>query len=281
MAKTRKLERVIQSRRTMEGAGVLLQRVFGFDEEGAFDPFLLLDFFGSDKQEDYVKGFPWHPHRGMETVTYMVEGTVEHADSIGNSGVIESGDIQWMTAGSGIIHQEMPRPYHGTVRGFQLWVNLPSTHKMMKPRYQDIPADTVPLVDLGNVEVKVLAGNFCGTEGPVKDIVANPLYLDITVAEKSSFITVVDPEHTVFAFVFEGSGYFDDPQTTLVNSGQLAHLVDGDTIKITTGDSPVRFLLVTGKPLREPVAWHGPIVMNTQEEVTTAFREFREGTFVK
>jgi quercetin 2,3-dioxygenase len=281
MAKTRKLERVIQSRRTMEGAGVLLQRVFGFDEDGAFDPFLLLDFFGSDKQEDYVKGFPWHPHRGMETVTYMVEGSVEHADSIGNSGVIESGDIQWMTAGSGIIHQEMPRPYHATVRGLQLWVNLPSTHKMMKPRYQDIPADTVPLVDLGNVEVKVLAGNFCGTEGPVKDIVANPLYLDITVAEKSSFITVVDPEHTVFAFVFEGKGYFDDPQTTLVNSGQLAHLVDGDTVKITAGDNPVRFLLVTGKPLREPVAWHGPIVMNTQEEVTTAFREFREGTFVK
>lgn len=282
MLNIRKVERILQSKMTTEGAGVLLRRAFGFDELGLLDPFLLLDFFGSDDPDDYTAGFPWHPHRGIETITYMVEGVVEHADSIGNKGVISSGGIQWMCAGSGIIHQEMPKPYSGTMRGFQLWVNIPSAHKMKIPDYQEFTVEKIPVVDAGsNIKVKVIAGEFCEISGPVSDPFIEPLYFDVSVPANSGFRTIVAPGHTVFAFVFEGEGTFDEAKSALVTSGQLVKLSDGDTIEVSTQDKSVRFLLVAGKPLNEPVAWRGPIVMNTQEELLTAFREFREGTFVK
>ena len=280
--KIRKVEKIIQSKMTTEGAGVLLRRVFGFDELGLLDPFLLFDYFGSDDPDDYTAGFPWHPHRGIETITYMVDGVVEHADSIGNKGIIGSGDIQWMTAGSGIIHQEMPQPFSGTMRGFQLWVNIPKAYKMKPPAYQEFNAEKIPVADAGsNIKVRVIAGEFCEIKGPVSDPFIDPSYFDISVPAKSGFRTMVEPGHTVFAFVFEGEGTFDESKSTLVTSGQLVKLSDGDTIEVSTNDEPIRFVLVAGKPLNEPVAWRGPIVMNTQEELLTAFREFREGTFVK
>jgi redox-sensitive bicupin YhaK (pirin superfamily) len=280
--KFRTIDKILQSKMTTEGAGVLLHRVFGFDELGLLDPFLLLDHFGSDNPDDYTAGFPWHPHRGIETITYMVEGVVEHGDSIGNKGIISSGDIQWMSAGSGIIHQEMPKPYRGTMRGFQLWVNIPSADKMKAPDYQEFSAEKIPVVDAGsNIKVKVVAGEFCEIKGPVSDPLIDPFYFDVSVPAKTGFRTMVNPGHTVFAFVFEGAGTFDESKSTLVSAGQLVKLADGDTIEVYTPDKSVRFLLVAGKPLNQPVAWRGPIVMNTQEELVTAFREFREGTFVK
>jgi len=280
--KIRKIDKIIQSRPTTEGAGVLLNRVFGFDELGLLDPFLLFDAFGSDNPDDYMAGFPWHPHRGIETITYMVEGEVEHADSIGNKGVIRSGGVQWMSAGSGIIHHEMPKPYKGTMRGFQLWVNMPAAHKMNAPRYQEFTADKIPLADAGsNISVKIIAGEFCEHKGPVSDPMIAPFYFDVSVPANTGFRTMVEPGHTVFVYVFEGEGNFDEAKTTMVRSGQLAKLTDGDTIDVAAGDKGLRFLLVSGKPLGEPVAWRGPIVMNSQEELLTAFREFREGTFVK
>jgi redox-sensitive bicupin YhaK (pirin superfamily) len=282
MMNIRKVEKTLQSKLTTEGAGILLHRVFGFDESGLLDPFLLLDSFGSDNPDDYTAGFPWHPHRGIETITYMVEGVVEHADSIGNKGIISSGGIQWMSAGSGIIHQEMPRPYSGTMRGFQLWVNIPATHKMKAPGYQEFASEKIPVVDAGsNVKVKIIAGEFCEIKGPVSDPLIEPFYFDISVPVKSGFRTMVEPGHTVFAFVFEGAATFDEAKSKMVTSGQLVKLTGGDTIEVSTQDMSVRFLLVAGKPLNEPIAWRGPIVMNTQEELLTAFREFREGTFVK
>lgn len=282
MMNIRKVEKILQSKMTTEGAGVLLRRAFGFDELGLLDPFLLLDFFGSDDPDDYMAGFPWHPHRGIETITYMVDGVVEHADSIGNKGVISSGGIQWMSAGSGIIHQEMPKPYTGTMRGFQLWVNIPTAFKMKAPGYQEFSVEKIPVVDAGsNIKVKVIAGEFCEIKGPVSDPFIEPLYFDVTVPAKSGFRTMVEPGHTVFAFVFEGEGTFDEAKLTLVTSGQLVKLSKGDTIEVSTQDKSIRFLLVAGKPLNQPVAWRGPVVMNTQEELLAAFREFREGTFVK
>ena len=282
MSKTRSIFRVLQSHTTSDGAGVKLQRVFGFYETGLLDPFLLLDFFGSDNPDDYMAGFPWHPHRGIETVTYMLEGSVEHGDSMGNSGLISSGGIQWMTAGSGIIHQEMPKMYNGHMHGFQLWVNLPAKQKMMKPRYQDIKASEVPILRLENgVAVKVLAGELNGIKGPVREIITNPFYLDIAIPGNSSFQLDVQPEYTVFAFVFEGEGYFDEIYNKPVKRGQLVKLTNGDFVHIQTKEHDTRFILVSGKPLNEPVAWRGPIVMNTDEELDIAFREYRNGTFIK
>lgn len=280
--KIRKVDKILQSKLTTEGAGVLLHRVFGFDELGLLDPFLLLDHFGSDNPDDYSAGFPWHPHRGIETITYMVEGAVEHADSIGNKGVISSGDIQWMSAGSGIIHQEMPKPYDGTMRGFQLWVNIPSAYKMKAPDYQEFTSEKIPVADAGsNIKVKVIAGEFCEIKGPVSDPFIEPFYFDVSVPANTGFRTMMEPGHTVFAFVFEGEGTFDEAKSTIITSGQLVKLSDGDTIEVSAQEKGTRFLLVAGKPLNQPVAWRGPIVMNTQEELLTAFREFREGTFVK
>jgi redox-sensitive bicupin YhaK (pirin superfamily) len=263
----------------MEGAGVLLKRVFGYNEIPLLDPFLLLDHFGSDNPDDYIAGFPWHPHRGIETVTYMLNGEVEHGDSIGNKGVIGSGDIQWMTAGSGIIHQEMPKHYYGKMEGFQLWVNLPAVDKMMGPRYRDIKKETVPEVSLDNgTKVKIICGEFNGVHGPAKDIVADPEYLDVTVPAGSRFEHSVNEGYTAFAYILEGSGTFGD---TIVNEEHLGLFSKDGVITANAGDSQLRFILISGKPIGEPIAWRGPIVMNTEEELHKAFLEYQEGTFIK
>jgi redox-sensitive bicupin YhaK (pirin superfamily) len=282
MSEIRKIEKILRSRPTIEGAGVHLKRVFGYHEVSDLDPFLLLDHFGSDDPNDYMKGFPWHPHRGIETVTYMIEGDVEHGDSIGNSGVISSGDVQWMTAGGGIIHQEMPNRHEGQMMGFQLWVNLPTKDKMMEPRYRDVKADTIPEVEAApGVKIKIISGEVKGTKGPVQDIVVDPEYLDVTMEPNREFSHLVCSGYKVLAYVFEGSGYFEVDKEKLVESNNLVLYSDGDTIKVTTSDKPVRFLLVSGKPINEPVAWYGPIVMNTQKELETAFKEYNNGSFIK
>jgi quercetin 2,3-dioxygenase len=278
----RKIKRIMVGQPTSDGAGVRLTRVFGFYEEGLLDPFLLLDFFGSDNPDDFMAGFPWHPHRGMETVTYMLDGRVEHGDSMGNSGVIGKGDVQWMTAGSGIIHQEMPKNDGGRMGGFQLWVNLPATHKMIAPRYQDIPANKIPeVVTENNVRVKVIAGEFNGVKGPAEEIVAEPEYLDVSMPGNAGFTATVPAEHTVFAYVYEGEARFGDGPEDLVKAGQGALFGHGEHVKADSGGNGARFILISGKPIGEPVAWRGPIVMNTDQELNTAFREFREGTFIK
>ena len=269
----------------MEGAGVRLKRAFGFDEVPLLDPFLLLDDFHSDNPDDYMPGFPWHPHRGIETVTYMHHGKVKHEDSLGNGGVIEPGDVQWMTAGSGIVHSEMPQmPTQADtlLRGFQLWVNLPKTHKMMNPRYQEVKQEQIPEFSLDNgIKIKIICGEVRGSKGPVRDIVVDSQYLDVNVPAHTEFEYPIKKGYTVFAYVVAGSGYFDESKTKQINQDHLVIFDDGDKIKISTNDLPVRFLLVSGKPVKEPVAWHGPIVMNTREELRTAFEEYQKGTFIK
>lgn len=280
MTRLRRVSEVLTSQPTNEGAGVRLKRVFG-KVDPSLDPFLLLDEFGSDDPDDYTAGFPWHPHRGMETVTYMLAGTVEHADSLGNRGVLGSGDVQWMTAGSGIIHHEMPQRFDGRARGFQLWVNLPAASKMVDPRYQDVPAASIPEVrPARGVRVKVIAGDVAGVRGPVRGVVADPSYLDVTLAPGVAWERAVPEDHTVLALVIEGAGGFGDDRKEL-RDGRLAVLADGDAVRARAGALGMRFLLLAGKPLREPVAWAGPIVMNTQGEIKAAFREIDEGTFVK
>ena len=298
--KDRKIRKVFKSKPTIEGAGVHLKRAFGFSEVPAFDPFLLLDDFRSDDPRHYIKGFPWHPHRGIETITYVLRGDVEHGDSMGNKGVIGSGDVQWMTAGSGIIHQEMPKgDTKGVMWGFQLWANLPASQKMMDPRYRDVESNKIPEVSPGNgITIKIICGEVKGTKGPVRDIVIDPEYLDVTVSAKSEFIHTTKPGHRVFAYVIggkayfcreknpftyemEGANYFDIQRDPFVANRTLVLFDDGDQVVVVTEDEPVRFLLISGKPLREPVAWYGPIVMNTQEELRIAFDEYQKGTFIK
>jgi quercetin 2,3-dioxygenase len=300
MPKTRTIRKVLKSKPTVEGAGVHLERVFGFSEVPLFDPFLLLDDFRSDNPDHFLKGFPWHPHRGIETITYVLSGDVEHGDSLGNKGVIGSGDVQWMTAGSGIIHQEMPKgDAKGRMYGFQLWANLPAADKMMDPRYRDIARDQIPEINLSNgATIKVICGEVSGTKGPAKDIVIDPEYLDVTVPANSEFMHPTKPGHTVFAYVIdgqatfcneknpftyemEGKNYFDLQRTPFVGNGTIVLFEDGDEIAVSTEQHHVRFLLISGKPIGEPVAWYGPIVMNTKEELQTAFEEYRQGTFIK
>lgn len=300
MAKSRKIRKVIRSKPTIEGAGVHLKRAFGSSEAPDFDPFLLLDDFRSNDPRYYIKGFPWHPHRGIETITYVLEGRVEHGDSMGNEGVISVGDVQWMTAGSGIIHQEMPKgDAQGHMGGFQLWANLPASHKMMDPRYRGLTRDEIPEVSAGNgVTVKVICGEVKGTKGPVRDIITDPEYLDVTIPARSEFIHPAKPGHTAFAYVIAGEGYFckeKDPFTyelegenyfdmernAFIGNHSLVVFDDGDRIVVSTESESVRFLLISGKPIREPVAWYGPIVMNTREELQIAFKEYRNGTFIK
>jgi quercetin 2,3-dioxygenase len=279
---TRKVKKIFTERPTVEGAGVNLKRVFANAEIPQFDPFLMLDHFGSSNPDDYIAGFPWHPHRGIETVTYMIEGEVEHGDSLGNSGKIKSGDIQWMTAGSGIIHQEMPKAYIGTMKGLQLWVNLPKAEKMTEPRYRDLNANNVPEINPAQgITVKIISGQYNGTPGAAQDIAGNPNYFDITIDSGLSFEYKIASLLNAFAFVIEGKGGFDD-EGTKCSEGQCALFDKGDKISITAADSKkLRFILVSGKPLNEPVAWGGPIVMNTQEELRTAFNELDNGTFIK
>jgi len=280
MSTLRKVRLLLKSKPVIEGAGVHLRRAFGFAEVPQFDPFLMLDDFRSDNPEHFIKGFPWHPHRGIETITYVLKGDVEHGDSMGNKGVISSGDVQWMTAGSGIIHQEMPKgDDRGSMYGFQLWANLPASQKMMAPRYRGITASQIPEVELeGGVRIKIIAGTIAGVTGPVKDIVIQPQYLDCTVPQGESYSHLTNPDHTAFIYVIDGTGVLNG---TGVDNRTLILLDAGDQFSIEARERSVRFLLLTGKPLKEPIAWQGPIVMNTQAELETAFREYQEGSFVK
>ncbi len=283
MVQVRHVEQVLRAYATIEGAGVHLHRAFGYGEVPRFDPFLMLDDFrAGDDPDDYLLGFPWHPHRGIETVTYMLEGKVEHGDSMGNSGVVGAGDIQWMTAGSGIIHQEMPKPVYGRMGGFQLWVNLPKSHKMMGPRYQEVKDRKVPTATPSpGVSVKVICGELDGVKGPVQDIITSPSYFDISMENGAEFACPVRYGDTVAAYVIGGAGIFGGFPGTPVENRDLILFGDGDQVEAVCHKGPFRFLLFTGKPLREPVAWGGPIVMNTQEELRQAFLEYRNGTFIK
>jgi quercetin 2,3-dioxygenase len=296
----RPVKRVTASKPTMEGAGVRLRRAFGFGDTRDFDPFLLFDDFRGDTPQDYQAGFPWHPHRGIETITYVLSGTVDHGDSLGNSGSIGSGDVQWMTAGSGIIHQEMPHgDPAGRMHGFQLWANLPASLKMTEPRYQDVKAPEIPEVtEDDGTRVRVICGSFWGVKGPVEGVAADPNYLDVYVPPGRRRTLPVDRTRQVFAYVFDGSGQFPrasspravlteragTDEITLSEPAENRSLVlfdAGDEITVETRDEGIRFLLVSGKPLLEPVAWAGPIVMNTREELKTAFDEYHNGTFLK
>src|SRR5437867_1312727 len=300
MADVRRIKKAWMAKPTIEGAGVHLRRAFGFHEVPQLDPFLLLDHFKSENPDDYRKGFPWHPHRGIETITYVLDGDVEHGDSLGNKGVIRPGEVQWMTAGSGIIHQGMPKgDRKGQMWGMQLWANLPAKQKMMDPRYREVKQGDIPVAKTKEgATVRVICGEVDGVRGPVREIVTDPEYLDVSLPAGKSFTHPVKEGHTVFAYIMEGEGYFDpgrDPfarETVGENYFDMARpcvcgpdtLVlygPGDTIVVTTDKKAVRFLLVAGKPLKEPVAWYGPIVMNTQAELRKAFEEYENGTFVK
>jgi len=285
---------------TVEGAGVHLHRAFGFDDPTMLDPFLLFDDFGAERPEDYLKGFPWHPHRGIETITYVLEGSVTHGDSLGNSGTLLAGDVQWMTAGSGIMHQEMPTGTpEGRMHGFQLWANLPASLKMTDPAYQDIPAAEMPVISEDDgTRVKVITGRYRDHAGPVDGIAADPQYLDIWVPAGRRKTFPMDTYRRTFAYIFEGSGSFSGasaPTGVMLEkeiAGRSANIRDmsgnrtlvqfdsGDSVSVTAGAQGVRFLLVSGAPIREPVAWHGPIVMNTRQELVEAFSALRDGTFI-
>jgi redox-sensitive bicupin YhaK (pirin superfamily) len=278
----RKIAKVFSGKPTIEGAGVRLRRAFGYGEAPQLDPFLLFDHFGSDDPEDYIAGFPWHPHRGIETVTYMIDGVVEHGDSIGNKGVIKAGDVQWMTAGSGIIHQEMPQRGDGSLTGFQLWVNLPAEKKMMNPRYKEIVQADIPEVDIGGgVSAKVISGKAGGVKGPMADIIVDTMYFDIAAKPGSEFQYELPETYRAFAYVFEGEGYFDADRSSRIQQGQLVIYQNGEAVRIAAGGESLRFLFIAGEPLNEPIAWRGPIVMNTDEELELAFEEYRNGTFIK
>jgi quercetin 2,3-dioxygenase len=297
----RPVKRITQSKPAVEGAGVKLRRAFGFGDTTAFDPFLLLDDFRNERPEDYRAGFPWHPHRGIETITYVLAGTVEHRDSLGNEGALRAGDVQWMTAGSGILHQEMPEgDARGRMHGFQLWANLPASLKMAAPRYQDVKAAEIPeIVDDDGTRVRVVCGDFWGRRGPVEGVAAEPRYLDIWVPPGVRKSLAVETERHAFAYVFEGSGSFRGASqpfgvltekeidgTEIVRrestgNRSLVEFDSGDEVVVQAGDAGIRFLLVSGKPLQEPVAWYGPIVMNSQAELKQALQELQDGTFIK
>ena len=297
----RPVKQVSTAQPTMEGAGVHLHRAFGFSNPELADPFLLLDDFRNERPEDYLKGFPWHPHRGIETITYVLAGTVDHGDSLGNSGTLGAGDVQWMTAGSGILHQEMPKgDASGKMHGFQLWANLPASQKMTSPRYQDVQAGDIPeIIDDDGTVVRVVCGSFWGKSGPIDGIAADPQYLDISIPPGKRKALPVDTYRNAFAYIFNGSGRFagaSDPKGVLVEKGlgddeifirdetgnrTLVLFDSGDEIIVQAGEEGIRFLLVTGAPIQEPIAWHGPIVMNTQAELIQAVNELRNGTFIR
>jgi len=277
----RSVEEILPARETIEGAGVHLRRAFGHQQVPRLDPFLLLDDFRSENPAEFVAGFPWHPHRGIETVTYMLDGRVDHEDSMGNAGVIGPGDVQWMTAGSGIIHQEMPKPVDGKMGGFQLWVNLPAKEKMMGPRYQEVQQARIPEVELKKgVRVRVVCGEVGGVKGPVRDIVVEPEYLDVRLDAGSVFDHPVTPGHRAFAYLLQGQGTFEE-EGERVDSEHLVLMQDGDRVHVTAGDRAMRFLFISGRPLKEPVAWWGPIVMNNRWELEKAVDEYHNGTFIK
>src|SRR5581483_2388764 len=292
----RAVKKVTQSKPTIEGAGVRLRRAFGFGSTTETDPFLLFDDFRGDNPDDYLAGFPWHPHRGIETITYVLAGSVEHGDSLGNRGAMGAGDVQWMTAGRGILHQEMPKgDPQGRMHGFQLWANLPQALKMTAPRYQDIAAKDIPEVtDDDGTRVRIITGEFWGRTGPVEGVAADPRYIDVAVPPGKRKRIAVDRAHHAFAYVFAGSGSFRDASAPQGVVNELTNARDddtanrslvvfdqGDEVVVQAGDEGIRFLLISGRPIEEPVAWYGPIVMNTQEELQQAFSELRAGTFIR
>ena len=296
----RAVKQILETKPTVEGAGVKLQRAFGFGKTAEFDPFLLLDDFRNENPADYLAGFPWHPHRGIETITYVLAGEVAHGDSLGNKGRMTAGDVQWMTAGSGILHQEMPKgDEHGRMHGFQLWANLPASLKMTDPRYQDIPSAEIPEVSEDDgTKARIICGEFWGKKGPVEGVAADPRYVDISVPPNMRKRIQVETTRNAFAYVFAGSGTFRDasaPQAVLTESAidpnaapvydaknhSLVLFEQGDEIVVQAGPEGIRFLLVSGKPLKEPVAWYGPIVMNTQEQIRQAMAELHTGGFIK
>ncbi len=299
----RPIRQVLAAEPAVEGAGVRLHRGFGFGKTDDFDPFLLFDDFRNDNPDDYRAGFPWHPHRGIETITYVLEGTVNHGDSLGNSGTLGAGDVQWMTAGSGILHQEMPQgDPQGKMHGFQLWANLPSSLKMTDPRYQDVPSTEIPEVtDDDGTRVRILCGSFWGRTGPVDGVAANPRYLDVWVPPGRRRVLPVESSRRAFAYVFEGAGTFRDAsqpvrvrtepvgpegsvhraETSETGNRSLVLFGPGDEVAVQAGESGIRFLLVSGEPIEEPVAWYGPIVMNTKAELRQAIAELQDGTFIK
>lgn len=279
-----RIPRLIRAGRSMlEGAGVHVRRAFGSAEDARlFDPFLLLDDFHSEDPNEYIAGFPRHPHRGMETVTYLLQGRMRHSDSIGNHGELASGGVQWMTAGSGIVHEEMPELENGLLWGLQLWVNLPSSMKMMPPRYQDLASERIPeSVTADGVRVRAIAGHVENITGPVVDIIVSPVFFDFTLPPDTLFELSVDPKHTVFAYVLQGAVAFGEKGAERAPSGHVVLLGDGDLVQARAAEEGGRFVLAAGAPIREPIAWQGPVVMNTEEEVARAFREYREGTFVR
>ncbi len=296
----RPVKRLAKAKPTLEGAGVHLRRAFGFGNTSDFDPFLLLDDFRNERPEDYLAGFPWHPHRGIETITYVLAGTVEHGDSMGNSGAIATGDVQWMTAGSGIIHQEMPKgDADGRMHGFQLWANLPASLKMTAPRYQGVTAADIPVVtDDDGTAARIVCGSFWGKKGPVDEVAIDPIYLDVTVPPRKRKTLPVETTRNAFAYVFAGDGTFcnasgplavpteaagwaDVEPPTRADNRSLVLFDQGDEVTVEAGADGIRFLLVSGKPLAEPVAWYGPIVMNTQDQLRQAFSELEDGTFLR
>ena len=296
----RPVKKILKAQPTVEGAGVSLRRAIGFGDPAEVDPFLLLDDFRNENPEDYLAGFPWHPHRGIETITYVLAGSVEHGDSMGNIGVISSGDIQWMTAGSGIIHQEMPKgDMKGRMHGFQLWANLPSALKMTSPRYQEIKSVDIPeIIDTDGTIIRLICGEFWNKKGPVEGIAANPVYIDVTIPGGKKKSLPIDTRNNAFAYIIDGSGKFCDASEPLAVPTESVGWLDthpplesdnrslilfdsGDEVTIQAGDEGVRFLLISGRPFNEPVAWYGPIVMNTQSELIKAFEELQKGTFIK
>ena len=282
MNEHRTIKQVFKSKPTLEGAGVHLKRAFGYWEAPQLDPFLLLDDFHSANPADYMSGFTWHPHRGIETVTYMLHGEIEHGDNLGNKGVIASGDVQWMSAGSGIVHQEMPLKSKTQLWGLQLWVNLPAARKMSAPQYREIKRSQIPGIEYSDgVRMKIIAGKIGDTRGPAQDIAVDPEYLDIQISPYQKLAYCIKKGYTVFAYVLDGQVFFDYKSTEVMSPESLILYKDGEQIQITARHTPLHFLLISGLPIGEPVAWRGPIVMNTNEELQLAFQEYHDGTFIK
>lgn len=279
MMPPRKIKKIFSTKPTLEGAGVHLKRGFGYQEVPLFDPFLLFDDFSSPNASDYLPGFPWHPHRGIETVTYVLSGEVAHEDSLGHKGSIRAGDVQWMTAGHGIIHQEMPQEHKEGLKGFQLWVNLPAAHKMMPPRYRDVSSNTIQILEEDGIKVSVIAGVYKNITGPVRDLVAGATYIDVSLAPKKLFSYRVPLRDTAILYVLEGNILVGEGTDNRVWAGSLALLGPGEEITCIAKDSAARFLFISGTPLGEPVAWYGPMVMNTEQEIRQALQDYREGKF--
>jgi quercetin 2,3-dioxygenase len=280
MGTMRRINKVITGQRATDGAGVRLVRVIGHNDVKEFDPFLMLDAFDSTNPEDYTKGFPWHPHRGIETVTYLIQGDIEHGDSLGNKGSILSGDCQWMTAGSGIIHQEMPKASNRML-GVQLWLNLPAKDKMTKPQYRDILSSKIPVIEENGHKVHIISGSYKGKAGALQGDYVKPLFMDIELKEGNAWSLEVEKDATLFVYIVSGEGCFEQNAKEYISEKHAVLFNEGDTFYAKAYGKGIRFLLLSAKPLKEPIAWGGPIVMNTKEELNQAFKEIEYGTFIK